>query len=84
MACYFLLQGVFLTQGSNPSLLCLLQCRQILYHCTTWEAQFIVQWGLNNVLEIVGRIKDVVEVPGVERSYRWGQGSLLAPAEGLT
>ena len=65
MACHFLFQGIFLTQGSNPSLLCLLHCRQILYHCITWEAQFIVQWGLNNLLEIVGRIKDVVEVPGV-------------------
>ena len=65
MACHFLFQGIFLTQGSNPSLLCLLHCRQILYHCITWEAQCIVQWGLNNLLEIVGRIKDVVEVPGV-------------------
>ena len=31
MSCYFLLQGIFLTQGSNPHLLCLLHCRQILY-----------------------------------------------------
>ena len=28
---HFLLQGIFLTQGSN---LCLLHCRQILYHLT--------------------------------------------------
>ena len=27
--CHFLFQGIFLTQGSNPSLL---HCRQILYH----------------------------------------------------
>ena len=27
----FLLQGIFLTQKSNPHLLCYLQCRQILY-----------------------------------------------------
>ena len=27
--------GVFLTQGSNPHLPL---CRQILYHCATWEA----------------------------------------------
>ena len=32
--CHFLLQGIFLTQGSNPRLL----HWQILYHCTTWEA----------------------------------------------
>ena len=29
MGCYFLLQGIFLTQGSNPGLL---HCRQILHH----------------------------------------------------
>ena len=28
--CHFLLQGIFPTQGSNPSLLCLLHCKQIL------------------------------------------------------
>ena len=28
VGCYFLLQGIFLTQGSNPGLL---HCRQILY-----------------------------------------------------
>ena len=30
------LQGIFLTQGSNPHLL----CRQILSHRATWEAHF--------------------------------------------
>ena len=35
MGCYFLLQGIFLTQGSNS---CLLLGRQILYHCVAWEA----------------------------------------------
>ena len=34
MGCHFLIQGIFLTQGSNP---CLLHCRWILFHCTTWE-----------------------------------------------
>ena len=29
---YVLLQGIFLTQGLNPCLLCLLHGRQILYH----------------------------------------------------
>ena len=32
---HFLLQGIFLTQGSNPNLL---HCRWILYHCATREA----------------------------------------------
>ena len=29
MGCHFLLQGIFLTQGSNPGLP---HCRQMLYH----------------------------------------------------
>ena len=31
MGCHALLQGIFLTQGLKPHLLCLLHCRQILY-----------------------------------------------------
>ena len=33
----FLIQVIFPTQGSNPHLSCLLHCRLILYHCTTWD-----------------------------------------------
>ena len=33
--CHALLQRIFPTQGLNPGLL---DCRQILHHCTTWEA----------------------------------------------
>ena len=36
--CHFLLQQIFLTQGLNSRLLCLLPCRQILYHWATGEA----------------------------------------------
>jgi len=35
MSSCFLLQGIFWTKGSNPSLL---HCRWILYHLTTREA----------------------------------------------
>ena len=35
VGCHFLLQGIFLIQGLN---LCLLYCRQILYHWATGEA----------------------------------------------
>ena len=31
VGCHFLLQGIFMTQGPNPCLLCLLHCRQGLY-----------------------------------------------------
>ena len=38
VGCHFLLQGTFLTQGSNPWLLpLLLHCRQILYRWATKE-----------------------------------------------
>ena len=36
--CHFLPQGIFLTQGLNPSLLCLPHCGWILYHWATWES----------------------------------------------
>ena len=39
VSCHAFLQGIFLTQGSNPSLLCLQPCRWILCHWATGEAQ---------------------------------------------
>ena len=36
MGCCFLLQGIFPTQGSNPCLLWLLHCRQILHLWSLW------------------------------------------------
>ena len=44
VGCCILLQGIFLTQGSNPHLLCLLHCRKILYHWDSGEA-----WGPNSM-----------------------------------
>ena len=35
VGCHFLVQGIFLTQGSNPYLL---HCRRVLYHWVTKEA----------------------------------------------
>ena len=32
VGCHALLQQVLLTQGSNPCLLCLLQCRRLVFH----------------------------------------------------
>ena len=37
VGCHFLLQVIFPMQGSNPHLLCLLNCRWILYHWATAE-----------------------------------------------
>ena len=39
MVCHALLQGIFLTQGSNP---CPLHCRQTLYHWVTRETHILL------------------------------------------
>ena len=39
VGCHFLLQGIFLIQGLNPHLLCLLHYRLTLYHGVAGEAQ---------------------------------------------
>ena len=40
LGCHFLLQQIAPTQGSNPHLLCLLHCRQILYLLSHQEMPF--------------------------------------------
>ena len=44
VGCHFLLQGIFLTQGSNSHLLLSCTGRQILYCCTTREALTKEAW----------------------------------------
>ena len=50
VGCHFLLQGIFLTQGSK--LKCLLHWRWLLYHWATWETPnyvviiFLLFWGI--------------------------------------
>ena len=41
VGCHALLQGIFLTQGSNPNLSCLLHCWWILYHWATRKAPLV-------------------------------------------
>ena len=41
MGSHSLLQGIFLTQGSNPGLP---HCRQILYHLSHQESPRILEW----------------------------------------
>ena len=48
---HFILQGVFLIQGSNPRLLCLLHCRQILYLLNHWGSPSL------SLISIVGNKK---------------------------
>ena len=49
VGCHALLLGIFLTQGSNPSLLRLLHCRWILCHGATREAQYTDYVIVNDV-----------------------------------
>ena len=44
VGCHFLLQGIFLTQESNPSLLHLLHCRLILYQLSHKGSPRILEW----------------------------------------
>ena len=53
VGCHFLLQGIFPTQGLNPSLLQLLRYRQILYHCDPRESH-TSQDSLANILQNFG------------------------------
>ena len=45
MGWHFLLQGIFMTQGSTPRLLCLLHWQAVFNHCTIWEA-LTYRWPL--------------------------------------
>ena len=42
VGCHFLLQGIFLTHGSNLLLMCLLHCRRILYFLSHREMAQII------------------------------------------
>ena len=85
--CHTLLQGIFQTQGSNPSLLLLLNCRQILYRwATSGEADVKKQSsgkfqnGLfsppptGNTREFFSALYcgKLVELPGVNLTILWG------------
>ena len=51
--CHFLFQGIFPTQGLNPSLL---YCRRIVYHWATWEPHH--QHWFPNVYKLASDGKD--------------------------
>ena len=62
-SCHFLFQGIFPTQGSNLSLLQLLQCRWILCHWATRDALILgthVYWSIYHM-------KD--KIPPLQHTY---------------
>ena len=81
MAYHALLQWIFLTQGSNPCLLCLL-CWQADYYCATWEAPSlnVICLALSIYLKICGcllmeieliRSKSVIKLSVITWAYIW-------------
>ena len=51
VGCHFFFQGIFLSQESNPCLLCLLTC-QAVYHCISWKPLFC-----KSVIFLIRKIK---------------------------
>ena len=55
VGCHFLLQRIFLTQGWNPSLVCLLHCKRILYplsHQGSPDTLFLIGFPTLEVLKM--------------------------------
>ena len=71
MGCHFLLQGIFLMQGLS---LCLLHCRQILYHWATRETHAnkvmlkILQASLQQYVN--------QELPDIQAGFKKGRGTI--------
>ena len=55
--CHFLLQGIFLTQGSNPGLP---HCRQTVYHLSH---QGLLQWSKEDQKTLLRRCSDFALLP---------------------
>ena len=69
MSCHFFLQGIFLTQESNPHLL---HYRQILYHWATWEAL-----SLEDILQALSKWLLTAQVTSDKWFPRKGSSPLL-------
>ena len=72
--CHFLLQGIFLTQESNPRLLCLLHWQADPYHCATWEASWLQSFQFSRSV-----VSDSLQPHGLQHS----RGSCLSPTPGV-
>ena len=66
VGCHFLLQGIFLTQGSNPHLLCLLHWQEdslLLGHCYKLEYHAIRDnVGQSHRTELSGVVSSLVTI----------------------
>ena len=78
MGCHFLLQEIFLTQGSNPCVLHLLHWQEdfVFYQWTTWESHSQKQ----SLLDPVGSVKAEVHehLPGHPEAVTHANSAILA------
>ena len=84
MGCHFLLQGIFLTQGSNPCLLHLL-CWQVgsspLGSSTTWEAlKVYIAQGQNS---FNGAVTTTLRYATHKPYFSWVQDPLCWPSQDM-
>ena len=74
VGCHFFLQGIFLTQGWNLYLPCLLHCRWILYRWTTGELTLRLRMFKDlNLCSINDRSEWNCNLPSI--SHCWGSFS---------
>ena len=70
MGCHFLLQGIFLTQGSN---LGLPHCRQTLYHVSYQGRPFTISFRMDwfNLLAVQRTLKSLLQHHSSKGSILW-------------
>ena len=76
VGCHFLLQGIFLSQGSNPGLP---HCGQTLYHLSHYEINKVTLGfpGGSDGKESTCDVGDLGLTPGLGRSPGGGHGNTL-------
>ena len=72
MGCHALLQGIFLTQGSNPHLLCLLHSQASSLPLGNSNSQLVLGFWLDNVY---------VKFPQFSAWHRLGAQQMLVPSQ---
>ena len=69
-------QGIFLIQGSNPHLLCLLYCRKILHPLSHWGSPYVGKGTISSHTNQY-RISTVLPYPIFANLIGWGKKKRL-------
>ena len=81
VGCRALLQGIFLTQGSNLSRLHLLQWQEDFYHWATWEALGVVGYGSTHFTDEVNGARKIDQ--GFWKPHSWWVAELTCAGHQL-